>query len=91
MRKHLNCRNLIPIQIVTPASDIPVHTPTTIPSVRLTEEIPPRRCQSGSGTAQDGLAPILNPILRAITSILSKLVSPVEFMEIPGIIERARG
>ncbi len=66
-------RNLIPIQIVTPEKEVPVQTPATIPSVQPTEKIPSPESQPGPGTTQDGLAPILNPILRAITSILSKL------------------
>lgn len=62
-----------PIQIVTPAIDLPVQIPGTVPAVSQTESIPTSEYQPGPGPVQDGLAPILNPILRAITSILSKL------------------
>jgi ligand-binding sensor domain-containing protein len=66
-------QNLIPIQIVTPVTDKPAHTSVTIPIVSRTEVIPATISQPESAATQDGLAPILNPILRAITSILSKL------------------
>jgi ligand-binding sensor domain-containing protein len=66
-------QNLIPIQIVTPETDIPAHTSVTIPTVSRTEVIPATLSQPESAPTQDVLSPILNPILRAITSILSKL------------------
>lgn len=62
-----------PLQIITPASVQPSPTPVGLPTASPTIPDSPAVQESGTGSAQDaGLAPILNPILRAIQSILSR-------------------